>query len=550
MATRALSVAAPRGATDDPRALWLCRAVLIVATLLVFSPVFSAEFVTWDDPDYVVNNALLRSADGLRKIWSPFGSGLPQYYPLVFSSYWIEYHLWGASPAGYHIVNVLLHVANALLVLELVRELGVSLWVAAGAAALFAVHPVQVESVAWVTERKNTLSGLFYLLCFLGYLRHRQTGRWGFYAAALAAFAAALLSKTQTVTLPVVIALTEWVLQSTKRLRPLNLGAVAARLVPMVVLAGAAGMLTAQIERQVAPAWVELPTLIQRVLISATAPWFYAANFLLPVQLAPIYPKWQVVVTNPLWWAGLVACVIAIPAVFAWRQRIGGLVLWGLGQFVLAMAPALGLLPFTYLNYSYVADRFVYLSCLGAGVVVAVLVARAVEWRPVWRRSARVAAAVAVVVYGLLAFRQAGYWRTNLGFWTHAVARNPDAYPPNINLGNIYSSQGQWGEALPFYETASALQPRNTYALATYLDALRRVRGPQAVADACTTHIAGGYVNAYVAYLQRAVSYEALGRRAEALADYDQVLAQTRAGSASWQQARQGRERLGHATGQ
>ncbi len=524
--------------------MWRFRAVLILATLLVFSPVFSAEFVTWDDPDYVVNNSLLRSADGLRTIWSPFGSGLPQYYPLVFSSYWIEYHLWGASPAGYHVVNVFLHLANVLLVLELLRAFGASLWVAAVAAALFAVHPVQVESVAWVTERKNTLSGLFYLFSFLAYLRHRQTGRWGPYGAAVVAFAAALLSKTQTATLPVVLALTEWVLQSMRRLRPLGVGAVAARLVPMVLLAGAAGALTAQIERQVAPAWVELPTLMQRVVIAANAPWFYAANFLLPVQLAPIYPKWQVIVTNPLWWAGLVAWAIAIPAVLAWRQRIGALVLWGIAQFVVAMAPALGLLPFTYLNYSYVADRFVYLSCLGAGAVVALLVARASEWRPAWRRAGHVAAVVLVSVYGLLAFRQAGYWRTNLGFWTHAVERNPDAYPPNINLGNIYSSQGRLADALSFYAKAFSLQPRNTYALTAYFDALRQVRGPEAIIDAATTHIAGGYPNVYAAYLQRAVSYEALGRRAEAIADYDQVVAQTRAGSASWQQARQGRERL------
>jgi len=214
------------------------------------------------------------------------------------------------------------------------------------------------------------------------------------------------------------------------------------------------------------------------------------------------------------------------------------------------MAPALGLFPFTYLNYSYVADRFVYLSCVGAGVVVAVLVARASERRPVWRPAAQGAAVLVVVAYGVLSFRQAGYWRTNLSFWTHAVARNPDAYPPNINLGNIYAAQGRSVEALPFYEKASSLQPRNTYALTAYLDALRGVRGPQAVADVCTAHIAGGYPNAYAAYLQRAVSYEALGRRADAIADYDRVLAQTRAGSSSWQQARQGRERLVRAAGQ
>jgi hypothetical protein len=194
------------------RDLWLAVA-LVALTLIAYYPAIRGGFI-WDDDRYVTDNALLRSVDGLGKIWFKPGATI-QYYPLVFTTFWIERHLWGLAPAGYHVVNVVLHAASAFLVYLIMRGLAVR--GAVVVALLFALHPVHVESVAWITERKNVLSGLFYLAAAFVYLRAngwltsadaRPSPRA--YAATLALFACALLSKTVTATLPAALLLVIW----------------------------------------------------------------------------------------------------------------------------------------------------------------------------------------------------------------------------------------------------------------------------------------------------------------------------------------------------
>lgn len=523
----------------------MCGAALVVATCAAFQPAFHAEFIRWDDPQYVSENELLRSAAGLRTIWTPFTGKLPQYYPLTFSSYWIEYQLWQLTPAGYHATNVVLHAINAILVLQLLRVLGASLWIAFGAAAVFALHPVQVESVMWVTERKNTLSVCFYLLAFLLYLRHRRTGRWGAYAASLVVFLCALLSKTQTVSLPVIVCLTEWLLQHSARLQRANASAVAARVAPMLVLGVLSTWLTTAVERQMTLSWVELPTLLQRVLIAANAPWYYLGSFLAPFSLAPIAPKWVVSAADPRWWAGVLAWVIAGALCVRWRARFDALSKWGAGQFFIALSPAIGLVPFAYQHYTYVAMRFVYLSCIGGGVVLAVLAERLAGPQGTGRRVAIVVASIIVLAgCGVLTYREAEHWQSNFSFWSYAVARNPDSYPPNLNLGKHYESKNQWAAALRYYQRAYELRRMDVYALTRYLRALSVVRGPQAVVDAADAELRRSSVNAFIAYFYRAMGYEQLGRRDDAIKDYDRVLGLTRQGSETWEAARRARDRL------
>src|SRR5688572_14772657 len=157
----------PRQTTSRWRPVLLPAAALLAMTLIAYAPAFRAGFI-WDDPDYVTNNATLRSLDGLRQIWF-VPQATPQYYPLVHTSFWIEYQLSGLNPTGYHAVNVLLHAVAAILLWRVLTMLEVpGAWLAAG---MFAVHPIHVESVAWVTERKNVLSGVFYLASALMYLR-------------------------------------------------------------------------------------------------------------------------------------------------------------------------------------------------------------------------------------------------------------------------------------------------------------------------------------------------------------------------------------------
>ena len=527
---------------------YVCAAALVSATAAAYLPALHAEFIRWDDREYVSENQLLRSAGGLKEIWTPLTGKLPQYYPLTFTSYWLEYRLWQLTPSGYHVTNVVLHAINAVLVLQLLRALGASPWIAFGAAAVFALHPVQVESVMWVTERKNTLSACFYLLAFLLYLRHRRTGRWGAYAACVALFGCALLSKTQTVSLPITIAFTEWLLQRNNRLSRAAGPAVAARLAPMLMLALLSAWLTTAVERQMMVSWVRLPALPERVLIAATAPWYYLACFLAPFDLAPIAPKWVVSVADPRWWAGLVVSVMVAVLVWRWYARIGAMLLWGGAEFFIALIPGLGLVPFTYQHYSYVAMRFLYLSCVGGGVVLAALADWVAGTGWTRRRYAVAAAGVTVLAgYALLTRYEAEHWQTNLSFWRYAVARNPDSYPPNINLGLHYESQKQWPDALHYYQRAYELRPMDTYAFTQYLRAVSVVRGPQAVVDAASTELRRSKVNAHVAHFYRAMGHEQLGQRDDAIQDYDRVLTLTRQGSGMWQAARQSRDRLTHA---
>ncbi len=199
--------------------IFLGLASIVIITLLVYTPAIRGDFI-WDDDQYVSENQLLRNSSGLGKIWSlrlitkPDGqryfiSYTPQYYPLVFSTFWLESRLWDQSnPTGFHVVNVLLHIANALLVWLICRRLGFAWGFLAG--AVFALHPVGVESVAWITERKNVLSSLFYLLALLSYLRFDTTKRKAFYFTALGCFVLALLSKTVTCTLPAILLLMLW----------------------------------------------------------------------------------------------------------------------------------------------------------------------------------------------------------------------------------------------------------------------------------------------------------------------------------------------------
>jgi tetratricopeptide (TPR) repeat protein len=293
--------------------------------------------------------------------------------------------------------------------------------------------------------------------------------------------------------------------------------------------------------------WAQLPALPERLLIAGNALWYYLASVLAPFGLAPIAPKWAVGVTDPKWWAGPIASVIAAVVVARWYARLGDLLLWGGAEFFTALAPVIGLVPFTYQHYTYVAMRFLYLSCIGGGVVLAVLADRLAGSGWTRRRYAVAAVGFGVLaVYGVLTRREAEHWRTNLGFWSYAVTRNPDSYPPNINLGLHYESTKHWPDALRYYQRAYELRPMDTYALTQYLRALSVVRGPQAVIDASDTELRRSNVNAFVAYFYRAMGYEQLGRRDEAVRDYDRVLGLTRQGSSTWKAAQQGRERLAH----
>jgi tetratricopeptide (TPR) repeat protein len=503
---------------------WLLAAGLVLITLVAYAPVRQAGFI-WDDEAYVTENSCLRTLSGLARSWLD-PSATPQYYPLVHTTFWIEYHLWGTNPLGYHVVNVVLHAASALLLWRLLRRLAVP--GAFVAAALFAVHPVHVESVAWVTERKNVLSTLGYLGSFLALLRFwppeedrpRPADRWGYYGLALLLFAAALLSKTVTCSLPAAFLLVRWWKRGRVSGRDVLVSA------PLFALGLASALYTVVLEKgQVGargPDWDLSP--VQRVLIAGRALWFYAGKLAWPEPLAFIYPRWQVRADAGWQYLFPLAALAVLLALVALRRPLGrgppAAVLFFAGTLV----PALGFFDVYPMRFSFVADHFQYLASAGLLALAGAGLAWAVSRRaPAVRYAAGAAGVGLVVLLGALTWRQAEVYGDVIALWTDTLAKNPDCWMAYSNRGYAYLQNGQVQQALDDCTRAIELKPDLAEAYDTRGAAyLRLGQVRQALAD-CTRAVEAKPDLAR-AYTNRASVYLRLGQPGEAVKDCTRAL--------------------------
>jgi tetratricopeptide (TPR) repeat protein len=380
------------------RSPWLAGALLLAAVLIAYLPARHAGFI-WDDDEYVTQNPLLKAPDGLRRIWFSLDSP-SQYFPLTYTTFLVEQRFWGLHPAGYHWVNILLHAANALLVWRLLRRLTVpGAWLAA---AIFALHPVQVESVAWITERKNVLSLLFSLLALLAWTRfvEEQPRRlWRWYALALMCYALALLSKTTACTLPAAMLLVLWL-----RARPstssspsstpqsqdpgegrargggIGVWSRLAQIVPFLVLGAGMGLLAMWWERyhQGTQGKLFALGLPERLLVASHAVWFYLGKLLWPANLTFSYPRWALDAANPLAYGWLLAIAGLGVVIYFTRRFAGRGVEVAALFFVATLSPMLGFIMLYTFRYTFVADHYQYAASIGpialaAGVIATVL---------------------------------------------------------------------------------------------------------------------------------------------------------------------------------
>lgn len=429
---------------------WVGGAGLIVAaTLAVYLPALRAGYI-WDDDDYLTENELVQRVDGLRDIW--LTRKTVQYYPMVFTSFWIEHRLWGLAPAGYHATNIALHMINALLVWRLALRLRTPWpWFIA---AVFAVHPVHVESVAWVTERKNVLSGMFYLAAILAYLRFGERPHWGWYGLSLLLFVAALLSKSVTATLPVVLLLIAWWRAGGLRRREALLVAA------FFVLGIAFGLHTAHLERVKVGAfgdeWSAGP--LERLLIASRALWFYAGKIVWPHPLIFIYPRWQIDPARAVDYLPLAAGVPLL-AGCAWlaRRRVVAPALLALYVGV-TLFPALGFLNVYPHRFSYVADHFNYLGSLGYIALFALLARWALDRALTAARRTLFEpwlATAVLAVLGIATFRQSAIYRDSTTLWERTLAANDKAWIGMVNLGIQYAAAGRHDEARDLFSRAT-----------------------------------------------------------------------------------------------
>jgi tetratricopeptide (TPR) repeat protein len=426
---------------------WLKAGSLALLVFIVYFPAIHGQFL-WDDDAYVVENTNLRSASGLWKMWrSP--EATPQYYPLAFSSLWLDYQLWGLHSTGYHLVNIALHGLNAIGVWWVLAKLRVpGAWLGA---ALFAVHPVEVESVAWITERKNVLSGFFYLAALAAYLQfdpldstERPRKRAAWYALALVLFVASLLAKTVTCSLPAVIVLLIWWRRG--RVRAGDWLALA----PFFVVGLALALFTAWVEKYVTGAsgpQASMP-MAARVLIAGQALWFYAAKIVWPMHLSFVYPRWEI---NPqVRWQYIypAAALGVLAALWLWRRRLGRGPLVAALIFAGTLTPALGFFDVWYMiHYSYVADHFQYLA---SGALLALAGAGFV-----WLGDLKVPlATAALLALSILTWTRAGVYRDQPTLWKDTFRENPDCWMGYNNLGKYYMEHEDASRAAQCFQQA------------------------------------------------------------------------------------------------
>jgi len=426
--------------------------LIAVATIIAYWPALGGGML-WDDDAHITRPAL-QSCEGLYRIWFDLGA-TQQYYPLLHTAFWLEHWAWGDSVVGYHVVNLVWHILSAVLLFLILRRLGIA--GALLAAAIFALHPVMVESVAWISEQKNTLSAVFYLSALLAYLGFDEKRGRGRYVFALVLFVLGLLTKTVTATLPAVALVIFWWQRGS-----INWRRDVLPLVPFFALGAIAGVTTAWVERTLIGAEGAdfALTFGQRVLLAGRAVWFYFGKLFWPAGLTFIYPRWEI--DAGVWWqwlyplaALLVTGSLVVVARFARGPLAGWLIFCG------TLFPVLGFLNVYPFVFSYVADHFQYLASLG--VIVAVSGGVAAGLSRVSRGVRRVGYGGCGLLVGVLAaltWSQAGMYASHLTLFEATLVRNPDCWMVHNNLAMILGTQNRQQEAIAHFERAIELHPK------------------------------------------------------------------------------------------
>ena len=427
---------------------------LAAATIMAYRPAWNGGFL-WDDDAYITNNELLTAPNGLRRIWLSFDSP-SQYFPLTYTSFRIERALWGLNPSGYHWTNIFLHVANALLVWRLLARLKLpGAWLAA---AIFALHPVQVESVAWITERKNVLMGFFFLLTLLAWIAFtdQSTRRpWRFYALAVILYALALSAKTTACTLPAALLLILWLQKKPIGKRRLI------QILPFLILGFSMGLVAVWWERYHQGTHGPLFALssLERTLVASHAVWFYLGKLLWPSNLIFIYPKWTIAATRALDYTWLLAGVALCFAIYLARRYLGRGVEVAAVFFVATLSPVLGFIMLYTFRYTFVADHYQYLACIAP---IALFSAGTANLAGVFTRARpfilSAAAGVAAALWALT-WRQSAMYGDIEALWRTTLRKNPDCWMAHNNLGIVLFQKGQIDEAVSHYRTTLNLQP-------------------------------------------------------------------------------------------
>ena len=435
--------------------VWILAVLLAAVTILAYRPGWHGGFL-WDDDDYIINNELLTAADGWQRIWFSLDSP-SQYFPLTYSTFRIEHELWGLNTTGYHWVNLLLHVGNALLVWAVLMRLKVpGSWLAA---LIFSLHPVQVESVAWITERKNLLMGFFFLLTLLAWIAfvdERTRRLWIFYCLSLVFYVLALSAKATACTLPAALFLILWLQKKPITMRRLM------QIVPFIVFGVGMGVLVVWWERYHQGTNRDVFTFlspVERILVASRAVWFYLSKIFWPSDLTFIYPRWNVSPADLLNYVWLIAGIAACVAIYFLRRYFGRTVEVATAFFVATLSPVLGFIMLFTFRYTFVADHYQYLACIGPIALTSAGMLSLSEKFTDYRAVIIGAALLVVTSLGTLTWRQAATYSDIETLWRTTLAKNPECWMAHTNLGLVLFQKGQIDDAIAHYRSALRMQP-------------------------------------------------------------------------------------------
>ena len=434
---------------------WWVRLVgailLLLLIFLAYARVGAAGFI-WDDESHLTQNPCIIGPLGLADIWT---STSAFYYPLVLTTFWILHHFVGLNPLPYHILNVTFHAAAALLLWPVLVQLRVrGAWLGA---AIWALHPVLVQSVAWVTEMKNTQSAFFYLLAISCFLQSRDRKRnFIFYWLTIFFFVAAITSKPSTVMLPLVLALCLWWREGEIKQRDLRL------LLPFVLISLLASGWTIWEQKFHSHAtgadWVQTP--LQRVLISADVIWFYLLKLIWPHPLIFIYPRWNVDPSQWFVWIPLVALLVTAAVLFIKRNSLLRPVVFAFAYFVITLFPVLDFFDVYFFRYSFVSDHFQYLASMGPLALAGAGIVTAVEKIGVHRLAIQAASTLVILsILGALSFHQSAKYHDVITLYQATLAQNPGCWMAEYNLGLALKNQGQLDQAIAHYRRAINIWP-------------------------------------------------------------------------------------------
>jgi protein O-mannosyl-transferase len=437
-----------------PRACtWLGAVTLAVLTICAYRPASHAGFI-WDDDQYLTHNYLLTAPDGLRRIW--FSLDAPsQYFPLAYTVLRIERSWWDLHPSGYHWTNILFHLANAFLVWRLLARLKIP--GARLASAIFALHPVQVESVAWISELKNVLMGSFFLLTLLAWIEYvdRPSARCRiFYVGALVCYLLALFAKSTACTLPAALLLTLWLKKKPIGRRSLF------EILPFVVLALSVGSLAVWWEKyhQGTRVLVSLAP-IDRLLVATRAIWFYLSKLFWPSNLTFIYPQWKIDPADLFEYVWLLMVAAAGVAIYFGRRIFGRNLEVAALFFVTTLGPLLGFIMLYTFRYTFVADHYQYVASIGPIALVSAGLVTLSRSSKTWQWLVGGGSFAILICLSLLTWRQSSTYRDLETLWRTTIAKNPTCWMAYNNLGVVQFEKGNIDDAIEKYQQSLRLHP-------------------------------------------------------------------------------------------